>query len=184
MKRVEDALRSDLTDHESLDGYALSPPELFPCAASGVDGGHFGYVIHVPELSATDYPVGRFEPSDYDEGVYLLGATTFEAFETELSSQMKYDLNSEFRRQRRSKQVEWWPEAVARLRALGIDPDPAKAGRNYENGSGKPVSPSIIPEGWRHVPSTDGIGVLAPAALFHPAPLPALETVRSSSAAL
>jgi hypothetical protein len=37
------------------------------------------------------------------------------------------------------------------------------------------VSPSVIPEGWRHVPSADGIGVLAPAALFHPAPLPALK---------
>jgi hypothetical protein len=172
-ERVEDALGSHLTDHESLDGYDLSPPELFPFAATGVDGGHFGYVIHASELPATDYPVGRFEPSDHDEGVYLLGATTFEAFETELSFEMQCDL--EFGRFQSPFASEWWPEVAARLRALGIEPDPAKAGRNYENGNGKPVSPSIIPEGWRHVPSADGIGVLAPAALFHPAPLPALE---------
>jgi hypothetical protein len=65
---------------------------LFPFAATGVDGGHFGYVIHAPELPATDYPVGRFEPSDHDGGAYLLGATTFEAFETKLSSEMRRDL--------------------------------------------------------------------------------------------
>jgi hypothetical protein len=172
-ERVEDALGWHLTDHESLDGYGLSPPELFPFAATGVDGGHFGYVIHAPELPATDYPVGRFEPSDHDEGVYLLGATTFEAFETQLSFEMRHDLK--FGRFQSAFSSEWWPEVAAKLRALRIEPEPAKAGRNYENGNGKPVSPSIIPEGWRHVPSADGIGVLAPAALFHPAPLPTLE---------
>jgi hypothetical protein len=173
-ERVEDALGgSYLTEHEIRDGYDLSPPELFPFAATGVDGGYFGYVIHAPELAATDYPVGRFEPSDHDNGVYLLGATTFEAFETELSFEMQCDL--EFGRFQAPFASEWWPEVAARLRALGIEPDPAKAGRNYENGNGKPVSPSIVPEEWRHVPSADGIGVLAPAALFHPAKLPALE---------
>src|SRR5215510_4766848 len=173
-ERVEDALGgSYLTEHEIRDGYDLSPPELFPFAATGVDGGYFGYVIHAPELPATDYPVGRVAPSDHDNGVYLLGATTFEAFETELSFEMHYD--QEFGLFRSPFASEWWPEVAARLRALGIEPDPAKAGRNYENDNGKPVSPSIIPEGWRHVPSADGIGVLAPAPLFHPAPLPAIE---------
>src|SRR5215813_4778440 len=172
-ERFENALGSDLTDHEIRDGYDLSPPELFPFAATGVDGGHFGYVIHAPELPATDYPVGRFEPSDHDYGVYLLGTTTFEAFETELSFQMLYD--QEFGLFRSPFASEWWPEVAARLRALGIEPDPAKAGRNYENGNGKSVSPSIIPEGWQHVPSADGVGVLAPAPLFHPAQLPAME---------
>lgn len=172
-ERVEDALGSHLTDYEIRDGYDLSPPELFPFAATGCDGGHFGYVIHAPELPATDYPVGRFEPSDHDDGVYLLGKTTFEAAETELSFQMQCD--QEFGLFRSPFSTKWWPEVAARLRGLGIEPDLAKAGRNYENGNGKPVSPSIIPEGWRHVPSADGIGVLAPAALFRSAPLPALE---------
>jgi hypothetical protein len=175
-ERVEDALGSYLTDHEIRYGYLLSPPELFPFAATGVDGGHFRYVIHAPELPATDYPVGLFGPMDND-GVYLLGATTFEAVETELSAEMNADL--EFQRQygdwRSAFSSEWWPDVAARLRGLGIEPDPAKAERNYENGNGKPVTPILIPDGWRHVPSADGVGVLAPAALFHPAPLPALE---------
>jgi hypothetical protein len=29
--------------------YDMTPPELFPIAATHVDGGHFGYVIHAPE---------------------------------------------------------------------------------------------------------------------------------------
>lgn len=70
---------------------------------------------------------------------------------------------------------QWWPEVAARLRALGIEPELAKAGRNYENGNGKPVTPILVPDGWRHVPSADGVGVLAPTALFHPAPLPAVK---------
>jgi hypothetical protein len=48
-ERVDDALGWHLTDRESLDGYDLSPPELFPFAATSVDGGHFGYVIHATE---------------------------------------------------------------------------------------------------------------------------------------
>ena len=142
-ERVEDALGSHLT--ESLDSYDLAPPELFRFAATGVDGGFFGYVFHAPELTATDYPVGRFEPSDHDRGVYLLGATTFEAFETELSFEMQCDL--EFGRFQSPFASEWWPEVAARLRALGIEPDPAKAGRSYENDNGKPVTPVIIPDG-------------------------------------
>jgi hypothetical protein len=184
--RFEEAFGSDLTDHDIRDGYDLSPPELFPFAATGGDGGHFGYVIHAPELPATDYPVGRFEPSDTDDGVYLLGATTFEAAETVLSAEMNAGL--EFERQygdRRSAfSSEWWPEVAARLRGLGIHPSPAKDGRNYENGNGKPVTPILIPDGWRHVPSADRVGVLAPAALFHPTPLPALKRLPDVSAIL
>src|SRR5262249_4605451 len=41
-ERVEDALGgSYLTEHEIRDGYDLSPPELFPFAATGVAGGCF-----------------------------------------------------------------------------------------------------------------------------------------------
>jgi hypothetical protein len=152
----------------------------------GVDGVHFGYVIHAPELPVTDYPIGIFAPMDFDHGVYLLGATTFEAAETELSFQMQSD--REFEQQyggsRSAFSSEWWPEVAARLRGLGIEPDLTKAERNFENGNGKPVTPIIIPEGWRHVPSADGIGVLAPAALFHPVPLPAIERRPDVSAIL
>jgi hypothetical protein len=48
--RCEDAFGPHLTDHEIRNSYDLSPPALFPFAATGVDGGHFGYVIHAPPL--------------------------------------------------------------------------------------------------------------------------------------
>jgi hypothetical protein len=150
--------------------YGGTPPELFPIASTGVDGGHFGYVIHAPELPASDYPIGLYAPMDSD-GVYLIGMTTYEAAETEISGEMRHD--QEFGLFGVPFSSEWWPEVRARLSRLGIEPDPAKAGRNYDNGHGRLVTPAV-PEGWRHIPSDDGIGVLAPAALFHPEPLPAM----------
>jgi hypothetical protein len=64
--------------------YPSTPPEMFPIAAMGVDGVHYGYVIHAPELSAADYPLGHLCPMDA-EGVSLLGMNTLEAIETEVS---------------------------------------------------------------------------------------------------
>jgi hypothetical protein len=180
--RTADRLRQRASDSGDALGwipagqdmrYDATPPELFPFAATGCDGGHFGYVIHAPELPATDYPVRRFELSEHDDGVYLVGTTTFEAAETELSFQMQCD--QEFGLFRSPFSSEWWPEVAARLRGLGIEPNLAKAERNFENGNGKPVTPIVIPQGWRHVSSRDSIGVLAPAPLFYPAPLPAIE---------
>lgn len=50
---------------------------------------------------------------------------------------------------------------------MGIEPALAKAKRSFENGNGKPwCRPSS--EGWRHVPSADSIGVLAPVRPFSP----------------
>jgi hypothetical protein len=42
-------------------------------------------MIHAPELAVSDYPIARFEPMD-GVGAYLLGASTFEAVETLLST--------------------------------------------------------------------------------------------------
>jgi len=148
--------------------YQQTPPELFPIAATGVDGGHFGYVIHAPELTASDYPIAQFEPME-SGGAYLLGTSTFEAVETLLSTSIIEEQQYGYGWPLRPSN-EWWPEVCARLRHLGIEPDPAKAGRNYEGGDGKPVVPTVL-DGWHHVPSSDGIGVLAPATQFHPAVL-------------
>src|SRR3712207_6249361 len=52
--------------------YQQTPPELFTLAHMGVDGVHYGYVIHAPELPASDYPIGEMCPMD-DEGVFLVG---------------------------------------------------------------------------------------------------------------
>ena len=161
--RVDDALHWLLV-RESIDyRYGQTPPELFPIAQTGVDGGHFGYVIHAPELALSDYPIGRFEPMDSD-GAYLLGATTFEAIETQMSFIMRCAQEND---SRFPGSFEWWPEVSRRLAQLGIVPDPSKAGGNDHGGDSKRVLPTV-PQGWRHVPSADGVGVLAPAEQFHP----------------
>ena len=164
--RVADSLEWLLVVSEYGDArYQQTPPELFPIATTGVDGGHFGYVIHAPELALSDYPIARFEPID-SNGAYLLGASTFEAVETEISANMRYA--QEYDRHSSLASFEWWPGVSARLARLGIMPDPSKGGRNHDDdGSGKPVMPTV-PEGWHYVPSSDGAGVLAPAAQFHP----------------
>ena len=64
-ERIDDALGWDLAGDEQR--YTQTPPELFPIAGTGVDGGHFGYVILAPELVASDYPIARFEPMDSAE---------------------------------------------------------------------------------------------------------------------
>ena len=160
-ERTDDALGWLLAGDERR--YTQTPPELFPIAATCVDGGHFGYVIHAPELGASDYPIARFEPMD-SGGVYLLGTSTFEAVETHLSTNIRdaqlYDWDSPLSHA-------WWPQVSTRLAELRIVPDPAKAGRNYDGDDGKPVLPTV-PEGWRYVPCSDGVGVLAPAEKFHP----------------
>ena len=139
--------------------YPQTPPELFPIAATGADGIHVGYVVHAPELAASDYPVAEFEPMDRDVGACLLGTSTIEAVDVLLSTRLLYE--------QLPFSHEWWPEVGARLRRLGIEPAPAKAQRHDD--VRKPVAPAV-PDGWKHVTSSDGIGVLAPATEFHPAP--------------
>ena len=163
--RVVDSLEWLLVSEYGDSRYQQTPPELFPIATSGVDGGHFGYLIHAPELALSDYPIACFAPMD-SNGAYLLGASTFEAVETEISANMRY-AQEEDDWQSSPASFDWWPEVSARLARLGIVPDPSKAGRNYDDGHGKPVMPTV-PEGWHYVPSSDGAGVLAPAAQFHP----------------
>jgi hypothetical protein len=161
-ERVADALEWDLADEDRR--YQQTPPELFPIAGTGVDGGHIGYLIHAPELALSDYPIARFEPMDRN-GAYLLGASTFEAVETQISN-MHYAQEDDW--QLSPASFEWWPEVSARLARLSIVPGPSKAGRNYDGGRSKPVIPTV-PERWHYVASSDGAGVLAPAAQFHPA---------------
>jgi hypothetical protein len=129
-----------------------TPPELFPIANMGVDGVHYGYVIHAPELPRSDYPMGEYCPID-SGGVFLLGENTATALENMLSWQLDYNISKE--------------KDVLRLsRLLHLKPAPQKANRRYgPDGNGLPIRPEI-PEGWQYVPSTDGIGVLAPSSAF------------------
>jgi hypothetical protein len=169
--RVVDSLEWLLVGEDGDYRYQQTPPELFPIAMTGVDGGHFGYLIHAPELALSDYPIACFAPMD-SNGAHLLGASTFEAVETEISTNMRYAREDDW--QSSPASFEWWPEISARIAQLDIVPDPGKAGRNYDDGHGKPVMPTV-PGGWHYVASSDGAGVLAPAAQSHPTFLHSLD---------
>lgn len=158
-RRVDERLGWLLADEDQR--YSATPPELFPFAGTGMDGGHFGFVIHAPERVESDYPVARYEPMDSDP-VRRVGRTTAEAFANELSSALFPTWQPE---------SDWPPplpaETSRRLAAVGIVPAQARSFSSAaEYGYGTGVAPGNIPIGWRYVASTDGIGVLAPANAF------------------
>jgi hypothetical protein len=134
--------------------YQQTPPELFPIGTMGVDGVHMEYVIHAPELSAADHPIGYMCPMDPD-GVILIGNSTLEAIENLMSFELSLespDISS--------------IQSVSE--ALGLCPTEAKTARRYDSdGNGLMIQP-VLPNGWRHVPSSDGVGVLAPQEQFVP----------------
>ncbi len=144
--------------HLMLDGvnarYQQTPPELFPIASLGVDGVHYGYIIHAPELATADYPVAQFQPIDRG-GALLVGRTTTEALENLVADVIA------------SEQDDWQRQQLTELsQRFGLEPniDEARRRRGIDSYI-LPVTPAI-PQGWRHVASSDGIGVLAPSEKF------------------
>lgn len=57
--------------------YPCTPPEFFAFGAPGVDGIHYGFVVHAPDLSP--YPLAALNPMDTDAGVRALGASEAES---------------------------------------------------------------------------------------------------------
>jgi hypothetical protein len=141
--------------------YSQTPPEMFPIASMRVDGVHYGYIIHAPELPARDYPVGYLCPMDAD-GVSLVGFSTLEAIETLASRQIDHGSS--------------YAGDILRIsQVLGIKPSKEKANRCYDRfGNGLPVLPRK-PAGWRFILSEDGVGVLAPSDAFRAGPHLALD---------
>jgi hypothetical protein len=162
--------------------YPSTPPELFPFGSMGADGHHDGYVIHAPELSAEDYSVGSYCPMD-SEGVVFKGSGTLDAFEAMMSfslasaadelddlaadeDSLDDDEEGEWIEQERKKLSQRVELIAAVARTFGLAPATEKSGREYgPDRNGLPVPP-FIPVGWRHVLSSDWIGVLAPASAF------------------
>lgn len=105
-------------------GYPCTPPELFVFGSPGVDGIHYGFVVHAPELA--EYPLAALNPMQSEAGVRALGAD---------DEQRDALLNS------------------GRSSSPAFDPAWPR------------VEPPV-PDGWRHVPTRDGIGVLAPRDAF------------------
>ncbi|MBV1859634.1 MAG: hypothetical protein KUG77_14570 [Nannocystaceae bacterium] len=54
-------------------GYSCTPPELFVFGSPGVDGIHYGFVVHAPQLRP--HPLGVLNPMNPERGVRALGAT-------------------------------------------------------------------------------------------------------------
>lgn len=129
--------------------YESTPCELFPFGHTGVDGDHYGYLVHAPELNADDYPVCHFCPMDSD-GVIVVGAGTYDGLADAIKFYGKPALSPD--------QPEW-------RSALGD----RKSNQN-ENGLDC-ASVVAIPPDWTFLPSADGVGVLAPSRLFGLAPV-------------
>lgn len=138
------------------------PSEFLPFAHEFcASGARCGYVSHTPdEMPAEDWLVGQCRISnDGERKVTLFGLNTYEAIETMLSRKLLVDENSEGFSRR---------QIAALSSLLDITPMPEKAMRPYNmDGTLQSIDPDV-PTGWRYVPSSDGIGVLAPRSAFAP----------------
>ena len=144
---LEDALQLRLC-HFLESRYETTPIEFFPFLATGGDGHHFGYVMHAPELQLDDYPMGSIVAGEND-GVVFAGDTTLGALENMIS----------YMRNRAEGLAEidlHW------LSTVGLHPDQAKAqDARRLNGDAYARPSPRIPAGWRHLMTSDGVGVVA-----------------------
>jgi hypothetical protein len=155
--------------------YPNTPAELFPFAQMGVDGVHYGYLIHSRELNQSDYPVVELSPMDGD-GVFLIGANTLEGVENLLSQQLEY-AEGTIKGFEGGEDPDKQRELIRYVgAALGLNPAADKARRIFgDEGNGLRVVPDV-PKGWRYIPSADGVGVLAAESAFSADPLPKFST--------
>jgi len=123
--------------------YDSAPCELFPIGYPGVDGVHFGYLVHAPEIDADDYPICRFCPMDSD-GVTIEGMDTYDG----IASIMCFWGSATI-----YPNTPQWDSAVDCARDKERKPVPVK-------------NAIQIPTDWRFESSSDGVGVLAPLSLF------------------
>lgn len=154
--------------------YPTTPPELFPIATMCVDGVHYGYVIHAPEAREPDFPMGEICPMD-SGGVFLLGSDTLEAFENQMSQSLwnagQWESCSLDDKTRKAM------DTIAKQ--FGLSPASTKRNRRYgPDGNGRAVSPRV-PPGWLHIPTSDGVGVLAERSRFRSQTVPDLPTVKT-----
>jgi hypothetical protein len=141
--------------------YQQTPPELFPIGRPGVDGIHYGYVIHAPEHVADDYPIGEICPMDSD-GVLCMGRDTRETFEILLSKNITFTKEDD-RNARRADLA----KQVAAILGYALSPEKAALLSRRDSDEAQALPPILAHE--RHVRTSDGIGVLADRQLFRPA---------------
>jgi len=140
-QRLEDALDEAFGVAFAEGNHADLPAEVFPWLQGGEHAHRFGYVVWAPELPGSDHPVVRID-----------GTGRLHPYAP--------DTPSTFRRLVGEK-LSWDPEYDVHMgqevfRAMGL---PETEHLLTE------LSPRV-PVGWKHAPTRDGVGVLAPAAAF------------------
>src|SRR5262249_13786095 len=138
--------------------YWGTPPELFPVGSTGCDGDHYGFVLHAPELDLDELPYAHYCPMDSDGGI-LVGSTTAKGIASVMAWHSSYDCA---RQEVKKLLIEKKKLLIDVASFCSIQPDEER----------DPAIP--VPGGWRLLPSSDGIGTLAPAKLFSREPVTAL----------
>ncbi len=159
-KRCLDAFDATLGQFPSGPNsrYWGTPPELFPVGSTGCDGDHYGFLLHAPELDLDELPYAHYCPMD-SYGVILVGSTTEQGIASVMASELSYDSDLIS-----SEEQETIRELIADVaRWCNIRPEVEQ-------------NPGIsVPSGWRFLHSSDGVGTLAPTALFAPGPVAAFD---------
>lgn len=145
-----------------------APPEFVPFGSLG-DGGDIGWLVLAPELGRPDHPVVL--AGGHDHGVTLIGADTRTGLEFMLSRALRRWREDPVPEPPAGRDPEVWL-AQNKWRIDGRAQDRrlvdrlAAALRVHPETVREDVEHDIVfdvPEGWRHEPGADGIGVLAPA---------------------
>jgi hypothetical protein len=138
----------------SCDWRIRTPPEMFIFGWGGCDGVHYGHVNRAPEIAADDLPFAECVPAG--KAIGFVGATAHDTWSILVTEAIE---NGE-------DVVDLLPgdDELAGLEAARLVARELRLDEN--DGYGQPV-PVVVPPGYRHVPTLDGIGVLAPVDSFH-----------------
>ncbi len=154
----------DWSQH-STGRYTYTPVEFFPVFTAGIDGISWGPLVHAPELQLADYSWAEYSPMDHGtDRCCFLGQDSIEALEQILSE--KLDLIENCPDENYTWDDHDREALIHRLSAsLNLQVSATKA-RNFHQWKSRPIVP-FIPPNWRFIPTSDGVGVLAPADRFH-----------------
>ncbi|NBE99357.1 hypothetical protein FE391_32955 [Nonomuraea sp. KC401] len=172
----------ELADHDrQLPVPHFATPEFVPFGSLG-DGGDVGWLVPAPELRRRDHPVAL--AGGHDHGVTLIGADTRTGLEFMLSWALRRWRENPVPKPPAWRDPDVWLAQNRRLidartkkrrlaerlaSELRVHPDPDRAfPGSWWKGTTVCADPEFdivfdVPEGWRHEPGADGIGVLAPA---------------------
>jgi hypothetical protein len=173
---VDDEVKSDDVRYDGI-GHE-EPIELLDFACDNSSG--FSWAVLASELNLDDHPCVSYDP--HEDEVVWLGDNTKQALETLLVGEMARweEDNQRLRRRATSRGVNAAavrgepspaedPRWAELCHALDLDPDINSTQSAWGARRDRPIRPSV-PPGWRYESAGDGVGVLAEADAFVPAP--------------